>query len=173
MALAIVQSYNQRRKVPRSEISIPDLELCLSKAAFSAAQCSANIHMPRIGYQGGSQRSEWYTIERLLRKYSSLHGINMQIFLFDMRSDGVPDGGAVSILVIVELGPQHHTSILGGVLQRRKQLRVEAPHWRSSGWPCSPVCIGKVGCCRIEPTHSLCLKGFSNPLIWERTLGRC
>ncbi|KAG2555429.1 hypothetical protein PVAP13_9KG246600 [Panicum virgatum] len=40
VALAIVQSYSRRRKVPRSEISIPDLELCLSKAAFSAAQHS-------------------------------------------------------------------------------------------------------------------------------------
>ncbi|KAK3154463.1 hypothetical protein QOZ80_2BG0190810 [Eleusine coracana subsp. coracana] len=76
-ALAIVQSYNPRRKVPRSEISMPDLEKCLSKASFTAAQHSASIHMPRIGYQRGSQRSEWYTIERLLRKYSSLHGIDI------------------------------------------------------------------------------------------------
>ncbi|KAJ1299232.1 hypothetical protein BS78_01G516100 [Paspalum vaginatum] len=86
VALAIVQSYNQRRKVPRSEISIPDLELCLSKAAFSAAQHSAAIHMPRIGYQGGSQRSEWYTIERLLRKYSSLHGIDIFVYYFQRSS---------------------------------------------------------------------------------------
>jgi len=41
--LAIVQSYNPRRKVPRSEISMPDLELCLSKAAFSAAQHSGSV----------------------------------------------------------------------------------------------------------------------------------
>jgi hypothetical protein len=40
VALAVVQSYNPRRKVPRSEISIPDLELCLSRVAFSAAQHS-------------------------------------------------------------------------------------------------------------------------------------
>jgi hypothetical protein len=40
VALAIVQSYNPRRKVPRSEISIPDLEICLSKAVFAAAQHS-------------------------------------------------------------------------------------------------------------------------------------
>ncbi|KAF0932789.1 hypothetical protein E2562_012125 [Oryza meyeriana var. granulata] len=77
VALAVVQSYNPRRKVPRSEISIPDLELCLSRVAFSAAQHSASIHMPRIGFQGGSQRSEWYTIERLLRKYSSLHSVDI------------------------------------------------------------------------------------------------
>ncbi|KAL6847675.1 hypothetical protein ACP4OV_022463 [Aristida adscensionis] len=43
VALAIVQSYNPRRKVPRSEISMPDLELCLSKAAFTAAQYSGII----------------------------------------------------------------------------------------------------------------------------------
>ncbi|PNT78386.1 hypothetical protein BRADI_1g78440v3, partial [Brachypodium distachyon] len=77
VALAVVQSYSRKRKIPRSGISIPDLELCLSKAAFSAAQRSASIHMPRIGQQSGSQRSEWYTIERLLRKYSSLHGIDI------------------------------------------------------------------------------------------------
>ncbi|XP_062209513.1 probable helicase CHR10 isoform X5 [Phragmites australis] len=86
VALAIVQSYNPRRKVPRSEISMSDLELCLSKAAFSAAQRSASIHMPRIGYQGGSQRSEWYTIERLLRKHSSLHGINIFVYYFQRSS---------------------------------------------------------------------------------------
>ncbi|XP_061961832.1 probable helicase CHR10 isoform X4 [Populus nigra] len=40
VALAVVQSYNPRRKVPRSEISIPDLEACLSKASFAAAQNS-------------------------------------------------------------------------------------------------------------------------------------
>ncbi|OQU93482.1 hypothetical protein SORBI_3001G543100 [Sorghum bicolor] len=86
VALAIVQSYNPRRKVPRSEISMSDLELCLSKAAFSAAPHSAAIHMPRIGYQGGSQRSEWYTIERLLRKYSSLHGIDIFVYYFQRSS---------------------------------------------------------------------------------------
>ncbi|KAL6649005.1 hypothetical protein ACP70R_013229 [Stipagrostis hirtigluma subsp. patula] len=91
VALAIVQSYNPRRKVPRSEISMPDLELCLSKATFTAAQRSASIHMPRIVYQGGSQRSEWYTIERLLRKYSSLHGIDIFVYYFQRSSRKVPD----------------------------------------------------------------------------------
>ncbi|CAN4125915.1 unnamed protein product [Withania somnifera] len=82
VALAVVQSYNPRRKVPRSSISIPDLERCLSKASCSAAQKSASIHMPRIGYQDGSDRSEWYTIERLLRKYAALHGINIFVYYF-------------------------------------------------------------------------------------------
>ena len=40
VALAVVQSYNPRRKVPRSDISIPDLEHCLSKASFLAAKKS-------------------------------------------------------------------------------------------------------------------------------------
>ena len=43
VALAVVQSYNLRRKIPRSEISLPHLESCLSKAAFSAAQNSGNM----------------------------------------------------------------------------------------------------------------------------------
>ena len=37
----------------------------------------ASIHMPRIGYQ---DRSEWYTVERLLRKYASLYGIKIFVY---------------------------------------------------------------------------------------------
>ncbi|KAI4996525.1 hypothetical protein ZWY2020_051445 [Hordeum vulgare] len=91
VALAVVQSYNPKRKIPRSEISMSDLELCLSKAAFSAAQRSASIHMPRIGQRSGSQRSEWYTIERLLRKYASLHGIDIFVYYFRRPSRQQPD----------------------------------------------------------------------------------
>ncbi|XP_062175659.1 probable helicase CHR10 isoform X1 [Alnus glutinosa] len=43
VALAVVQSYNSRRKVPRSKISLSDLECCLSKASFTAAQNSGII----------------------------------------------------------------------------------------------------------------------------------
>ncbi|KAL3348816.1 hypothetical protein AABB24_022132 [Solanum stoloniferum] len=86
VALAVVQSYNPRHKVPRGSISIPDLERCLSKASYSAAQKSASIHMPRIGYQDGSDRSEWYTIERLLRKYAALHDINIFVYYFRRAS---------------------------------------------------------------------------------------
>lgn len=118
VALAVVQSYNPRRKVPRSKISIPDLESCLSKASFSAAQSSgkylqsksavfyvlmfvnldsdklnlsyhtllldfkASIHMPRIGYQDASDRAEWYSVERLLRKYASIYGIKIYVYVF-------------------------------------------------------------------------------------------
>lgn len=35
-----MQSYNPRRTVPRSNISMSDLEQCLSKASFAAAQNS-------------------------------------------------------------------------------------------------------------------------------------
>lgn len=46
VALAVVQSYNTRRKVPRSNISLPELECCLSKASYSASQNSgkASVH---------------------------------------------------------------------------------------------------------------------------------
>ncbi|KAI6702739.1 hypothetical protein NL676_011875 [Syzygium grande] len=85
VALAVVQSYNPRRKVPRSNISLPELERCLSKASYSASQNSASIHMPRVGYQDGSDRSEWYTVERLLRKYAAIFGI--KIFVYYYRQD--------------------------------------------------------------------------------------
>ncbi|XP_044494198.1 probable helicase CHR10 isoform X3 [Mangifera indica] len=86
VALAVVQTYNPRRKVPRSDISIPDLECCLSKAAFSAAQNSASIHMPRIGYQGGFDRSMWYSVERLLRKYASIYAIKIFVYYYRRSS---------------------------------------------------------------------------------------
>ncbi|KAF5801133.1 putative DNA helicase chromatin remodeling SNF2 family [Helianthus annuus] len=86
VALAVVQTYNPRRKVPRSSISIPELEQCLSKAAFSAAQKSASIHMPRIGHQNGSDRSEWYSVERLIRKYAALYGIKIYVYYFRRSS---------------------------------------------------------------------------------------
>ncbi|XP_057808391.1 probable helicase CHR10 isoform X3 [Salvia miltiorrhiza] len=79
VGLAVVQSYNQRRKVPRGDISMADLEVCLAKASFSAAQYSASIHMPRVNYQHGTDRSEWYTVERLLRKYAAMYGINIYV----------------------------------------------------------------------------------------------
>ena len=37
--------------------------------------------MPRIGYQAGSDRSEWYTIERLLRKYASIYGVKIFVYV--------------------------------------------------------------------------------------------
>ncbi|KAL6499433.1 putative helicase chr10 [Orobanche hederae] len=81
VALAVVQSYNPRRKVPRSGISISDLDVCLAKASFTASRHSASIHMPRINYQGSTDRSEWYTVERLLRKYAAMYGINVYVLL--------------------------------------------------------------------------------------------
>ncbi|XP_056174231.1 probable helicase CHR10 isoform X2 [Syzygium oleosum] len=86
VALAVVQSYNPRRKVPRSNISLPELERCLSKASYSASQNSASIHMPRVGYQDGSDRSEWYTVERLLRKYAAIFGIKIFVYYYRRQS---------------------------------------------------------------------------------------
>ncbi|XP_015584422.2 probable helicase CHR10 isoform X2 [Ricinus communis] len=86
VALAVVQSYNPRRKVPRSNISIPDLEHSLSKVSFVAAQNYASIHMPRIGYGDGLDRSQWYTVERLLRKYASIYGINIYVYYYQRSS---------------------------------------------------------------------------------------
>ncbi|KAF8099698.1 hypothetical protein N665_0238s0027 [Sinapis alba] len=82
VALAVTQSYRPKRKVPRSSISIPDLERCLAKASFSASQKSASLHMPRIAYQDGSDRSQWYTVERLLRKYSSIFGVKIFVYYY-------------------------------------------------------------------------------------------
>ncbi|XP_048141661.1 probable helicase CHR10 isoform X3 [Rhodamnia argentea] len=86
VALAVVQLYNPRRKVPRSNISLPDVERCLSKASYAAAQNSASIHMPRVGYQDGSDRSEWYTVERLLRKYATIFGIKIFVYYYRRQS---------------------------------------------------------------------------------------
>ncbi|KAJ8900142.1 hypothetical protein K2173_024782 [Erythroxylum novogranatense] len=88
VALGVVQTYNPRRKVPRSDISIPDLEQCLSKASSVAAQNTASIHMPRIGYQDGSDRAQWYTVERLLRKYAAAYGIEIYVYYYRRSSQG-------------------------------------------------------------------------------------
>ncbi|KAJ0970574.1 hypothetical protein J5N97_018533 [Dioscorea zingiberensis] len=85
VALAVVQSYNPRRRVPRSSISLSDLEKCLAKASFTAAQKSASIHLPRIG-----SRSVMYTVERLLRKYSAMHGIKIYVYYFRRPSEEKP-----------------------------------------------------------------------------------
>lgn len=41
----------------------------------------ASIHMPRIGYQGGFDRSLWYSVERLLRKYASIYAIKIFVYV--------------------------------------------------------------------------------------------
>ncbi|KAF3780622.1 putative helicase [Nymphaea thermarum] len=51
VALAVVQSYNPRRKMPRSNISMPDLEKCIRKACFSADRLSgAFLHELGISF---------------------------------------------------------------------------------------------------------------------------
>ncbi|KAH9300516.1 hypothetical protein KI387_012099, partial [Taxus chinensis] len=79
VALAVVQTYNPRRKVPRSDISLADLEVCLKKASISAFQESASIHMPRIGFRSGDKRTEWYVVERLLHKYAAIYGVKIYV----------------------------------------------------------------------------------------------
>ncbi|KAF3774451.1 putative helicase [Nymphaea thermarum] len=62
VALAVVQSYNPRRKVPRSNISMPDLEKCIRKACFSAARLSgAFLHELGISFLlwPSMTKSEW------------------------------------------------------------------------------------------------------------------
>lgn len=86
VALAVVQSYSSKRKVPRSNISISDLELCISKLSSAAAQKSASIHMPRVGYQDGSDRAIWYSTERLLRKYASIFGVRTYVYYYRKAS---------------------------------------------------------------------------------------
>lgn len=44
----------------------------------------ASIHMPRIGYQDGTDRSEWYTIERLIRKYAAMFGVKIFVYVFPL-----------------------------------------------------------------------------------------
>ncbi|KAL8142228.1 hypothetical protein V2J09_015260 [Rumex salicifolius] len=82
VALGVVQSYNPRRKVPRSGISIADLDSCVAKVSFSAAQKSASIHMPRVGHQAGSDRAVWYSTERILRKYASIYGVTIFVYYY-------------------------------------------------------------------------------------------
>lgn len=50
VALAVTQSYRPKRKVPRSSISIPDLERCLAKASFSASQRSGIYKKTSVPY---------------------------------------------------------------------------------------------------------------------------
>ncbi|KAL6495366.1 hypothetical protein OROGR_029929 [Orobanche gracilis] len=49
VALAVVQSYNPRRKIPRSGISISDLDVCLAKASFTASRHSVFGYYYRSG----------------------------------------------------------------------------------------------------------------------------
>lgn len=39
-ALCVVQSYDGRRKIPRSDISLSHFESCLKKVALAASKCS-------------------------------------------------------------------------------------------------------------------------------------
>ncbi|RLN15743.1 hypothetical protein C2845_PM02G40470 [Panicum miliaceum] len=90
VALAIVQSYNPRRKFPRSEISMPDLELCLSKAAFSAAQHSGSVPF-------------WFLGIKLLRNLE-------HIFELPNTIPTLPNLCQLSICLLVQWGTRRHVS---------------------------------------------------------------
>lgn len=52
---------------------MPDVSFFLPK------NLAASIHMPRINYQHGTDHSEWYTVERLIRKYAAMYGIRIYV----------------------------------------------------------------------------------------------
>ncbi|MCO5585705.1 hypothetical protein L7F22_039641 [Adiantum nelumboides] len=82
VGLGIAQSYDRRRKSPRSDIALPALEVCLRKTVGSAAAISASIHMPRISSRPGQERREWYAIERLLQKHASRKGVPIYVYYY-------------------------------------------------------------------------------------------
>ncbi|KAH7434172.1 hypothetical protein KP509_06G004000 [Ceratopteris richardii] len=88
IALGIAQSYDRRRKTPRSDISIQALDVCLRKATSSAAAISASIHMPRISSHAGQDSQEWYAIERILRKYASQSGVHVYVYYYKRSNNG-------------------------------------------------------------------------------------
>ncbi|CAM6097680.1 unnamed protein product [Calypogeia fissa] len=82
VALAVVQTYDRRRKIARSDISLPDLEVCIHKLAASAARLSASVHMPRIHAGSG-----WYMVERLLRKYATMYQAHFHVYYFKRKPE--------------------------------------------------------------------------------------
>ncbi|KAL2633919.1 hypothetical protein R1flu_005398 [Riccia fluitans] len=84
VALCVVQSYDGRRKIPRSDISLSHLESCLCKIATAAGRHSASIHMPRIQV-GSDAKQGWYVVERLLRKYATAFHVHFNVYYFKRR----------------------------------------------------------------------------------------
>ncbi|KAL3693838.1 hypothetical protein R1sor_007489 [Riccia sorocarpa] len=85
VALCVVQSYDGRRKVPRSDISLSHLESCFRKIATVAHKHSASIHMPRIQV-GSDGKQGWYAVDRLLRKYARAFHVHFNVYYFKRRS---------------------------------------------------------------------------------------
>ncbi|BBN06231.1 chromodomain-helicase-DNA-binding protein 1-like [Marchantia polymorpha subsp. ruderalis] len=84
-ALCVVQSYDGRRKIPRSDISLSHFESCLKKVALAASKCSASIHMPRI-HVGSGGKQGWYVVERLLRKYATAYHVHFNVYYFQRKA---------------------------------------------------------------------------------------
>lgn len=59
--------------------------------------------MPRIGYQDSSDRSEWYTVERLLRKYATMYAINIYVYVSLSLNVGVGPGGGWVVRLITNV----------------------------------------------------------------------
>ncbi|EYC27615.1 hypothetical protein Y032_0009g826 [Ancylostoma ceylanicum] len=63
----------------RDEIRPTILEQCFTRIGEYARHCDASVHMARIGY--GTSLS-WYTVERLIKKCISDHGVPTYIYYF-------------------------------------------------------------------------------------------
>ncbi|KAJ7535791.1 hypothetical protein O6H91_12G046000 [Diphasiastrum complanatum] len=82
VSLAVVQTYDHRRKVPRSSMSLAAFESCLKKVCASAIKHSGSVHFPRMGARTDEGRKEWYTVERLLRKYTVKSGVPFYVYYY-------------------------------------------------------------------------------------------
>ncbi|ETN86210.1 hypothetical protein NECAME_01338, partial [Necator americanus] len=63
----------------RDEIRPIILELCFTRIGEYARHNNVNVHMARIGY---GTSLNWYTVERLIKKCISDHGVPTYIYYF-------------------------------------------------------------------------------------------
>lgn len=41
---------------------------------------AASVHVPRIGARGAQEKNEWYSVERLLRKYATSYDVPFYVY---------------------------------------------------------------------------------------------
>ncbi|KAG0627932.1 hypothetical protein M758_2G239400 [Ceratodon purpureus] len=82
VGVAVIQTYDRRRKIPRSDISMSAFETCLRKVVTAAKAHSASVHVPRIGSRGAQGKNEWYSVERLLRKYATSYNVPFYVYYY-------------------------------------------------------------------------------------------
>lgn len=82
VGVAVIQTYSRRRKIPRSDISMSAFETCLRKVVTAAKANSASVHVPRIGSRGAQGKNEWYSVERLLRKYATSYDVPFYVYYY-------------------------------------------------------------------------------------------